>query len=73
MKKGEGNGHRHRAVFGAGKQYPWTACVWPGRCMGRSHGGVVFIDVCKCGALRGTESKGKFRNRGQWYVPPQEN
>ena len=58
--------HTHRAIKTKAKDYGWTHCVldhWHG---GASHGCIVRVDECKCGAVRKTEINGVHRDYGQW-------
>lgn len=66
-----GVGHRHRAV--RHRTVGWSGCV--GRighrsmnCSGASHGGVVHVDACACGAERRTESNGRHETVGPWIA-----
>ena len=63
--------HRHRAVPSRRIERCWTSCVTPDACAGDSfqqvaHGGLLIIDVCRCGSERPTERNGTFENRGDW-------
>jgi hypothetical protein len=58
--------HTHRAVPTLSKTVCWTHCVRHKGCSGAAHGGVTFIDTCRCGARRYTESNGGYTRRGPW-------
>jgi len=61
--------HRHKA---GGRlesgPFGWDHCVaeYPERCTGESHGGVVYIDKCSCGATREREQNGDHGTYGPW-------
>jgi hypothetical protein len=48
----------------------WRRCVIGAGCPGDSHGGVVLIESCLCGATRHTESNGVGYQIGRWRMPP---
>jgi hypothetical protein len=60
--------HAHRKV-NESRIKCWTGCVahGSGDC-GAAHGGVVYVDACRCGATRETEVNGCHRARGPWIV-----
>jgi hypothetical protein len=60
--------HRHKAAS-TSTERAWSYCVRPERCAGRSHGGVVLLDTCSCGATRETESNGGHTVSGLWESP----
>lgn len=62
--------HNHRSA--ETRTVGWTHCVVGGSCSGASHGGVTFVDTCRCGAKRYTESNGSHRGRSEWAVPETE-
>jgi hypothetical protein len=60
-------GHTHRAVKNRREgPYGYDHCVRPGQCVPKSHGGVVWVDVCTCGAKRSTNSNGMKKEIGPW-------
>jgi hypothetical protein len=63
--------HTHKAIDSKSELYGWVRCVNPSRCQGESsaHGGVMYIDHCRCGALRKTEINGRAKCFGLWYEP----
>jgi hypothetical protein len=62
--------HTHRAVEKLGRgPYGYNHCVAPhhGRCNPMAHGGVMYVQVCLCGAERRINSTGAGRTeRGEW-------
>jgi hypothetical protein len=58
--------HRHRPLPSKQRTVGYVHCQSPGRCNPRSHGGVTFIDVCRCGAQRRTNGNAGGREIGPW-------
>ena len=63
--------HEHRPVQSRVEAGFW--CVTPARCAARpdrqaAHGGVVTIEVCRCGAERWTETNAGVENRSPWWL-----
>lgn len=59
--------HSHKAQ--TERTVAWTHCVSADRgCSGRSHGGVTFVESCRCGAERKIESNGGSVGRGRWIT-----
>jgi hypothetical protein len=61
--------HRHKAATET--THGWSrCCASPSQgCSGASHGGVTFVELCACGALRRTESNGCHTLQGRWEEP----
>ena len=38
----------------------------------RAHGGVCHVETCACGAQRHTNSNGRHKERGEWYLAQHE-
>jgi len=61
--------HRHRAV--EKRVIGWGRCVDPKRCPSAvTHGNVVIVERCWCGAYRETECNGLRKFRGPWRDEP---
>jgi hypothetical protein len=60
--------HRHIETPGKNRHFPWTQCVASPEkgCTGESHGCVIYVDECRCGALRFTEANGLHVTVGPW-------
>lgn len=60
--------HKHRAI--PNKQrgpFGFQFCISPRRCNPASHGGVMFVDICSCGAERHRNSTGNGHTEyGRW-------
>jgi hypothetical protein len=69
-------GHQHRAVTGRTRTVGWTHCVRSGvdgrACSGVTHGGVVFVDECRCGAVRYVESNAGQTESSGWHIADQQ-
>lgn len=69
--------HKHRVAMR--EVCGWDGCVAPGMvcgeqlyaCDGRAHGAVVYVERCRCGAVRRTESNGRFRRSLGWIFNPE--
>jgi hypothetical protein len=60
--------HRHRAE--ATRDRVWYACVAPSRCVSdESHGHVVRLERCHCGATRAVEMNGSASVASLWDRP----
>jgi hypothetical protein len=69
--------HTHKAQPAKRRTYAWTACVSSNQCAAqpirqRAHGGVTFVDECRCGATRKTEANGIAKNFGEWQAGGQK-
>jgi hypothetical protein len=61
--------HVHRPSKDS-KTYCWTACVDPNRPHSEaSHGNVVEVQYCRCGAYRLVEVNYTHRHAGPWQTP----
>jgi hypothetical protein len=60
--------HRHRPS-NASTEHGWSDCVTDRSDCGAAHGGMVYRDVCDCGAVRHTESNGGHTARTEWIAP----
>lgn len=63
---------QHRVKWS--NDFGWTTCVTPEECGANprrqdAHGGIIRVDVCKCGMRRVTEMNGRSKNRGHWFLP----
>jgi len=60
--------HKHRGTEKRNRgPYGFTACVAPRDCNPMAHGGVVWVEVCSCGAERRRASTGDGRDEvGPW-------
>jgi hypothetical protein len=58
--------HVHKAISGKTQILGWTGCVKRRPCDGKAHGGVVYLDRCRCGAVRRIESNGNRKVNGGW-------
>ena len=63
--------HTHRPMPHGCSTWAWTKCVTAGTDAWRahdesSHGGVICIDTCRCGAERRTEANCGNRQYGPW-------
>lgn len=56
--------HRHQVKNTS--TYCYSAPIQGAKYDPRAHGGVVHVDRCACGAVRRTNSTGKFQERGPW-------
>lgn len=61
--------HKHRADPKQHRTVGWTHCVAPYSCDGAPHGAVTHRDVCRCGAVRLTESNGRHQASSGWRIP----
>jgi len=66
--------HTHRAITASSVDYCWSHCVTPDECAARparqvAHGGIVRVDVCRCGAVRHAEINAGRTNYGPWHHP----
>lgn len=63
--------HTHRRR-GESRIVCWSGCVAAGPCDGRSHGGVMYVDTCRCGAERRAEGNGGLLRYGRWVPAADE-
>jgi len=59
--------HRHRPVVH--RTHGYRGCVAPDACHSAAHGGVLFYDVCACGATRRINSTGRHSETTGWVAP----
>lgn len=60
---------RHRAK--KSEDRGWTRCVEPGRCPNaRTHGNIITVETCACGARREIEINGGASVASGWYREP---
>lgn len=53
--------------------YGFLHCVNPSRCNPASHGGVYYVEVCRCGASRSVNSTGFGRHEvGPWSTESED-
>lgn len=60
--------HRHRN-YGERRIVGWSHCVAATACSGAAHGGITYIEHCRCGAERRIESNGRHEAKGSWLDP----
>ena len=67
--------HQHRAIEKLSKTHGFTRCLCASEgghitvhCEPRAHGGVMHVDVCRCGAERRVNTNGQFRESGGWIA-----
>ena len=58
--------HKHKAIMSEREIRPWTHCVLHHWHNDDSHGGVMLIDHCRCGAVRYSEENGRYITYGEW-------
>ena len=62
--------HTHRADPELTRIYPWTQCIdWRHPHSEVTHGNVVEVQRCACGAWRLVELNGAHRHAGPWQAP----
>lgn len=59
--------HRHRPAREEG-DWGFLSCVapYPNACNPGAHGGVVWLQICQCGAVRRAAGNGGAREYGPW-------
>ncbi|MGO9114034.1 MAG: hypothetical protein ACLP9L_32870 [Thermoguttaceae bacterium] len=65
--------HRHKAIPDKQEEYGFHGCVTGVHCNPASHGMVVCIDFCRCGAQRESNHCGYASEYGPWYDPDDED
>ena len=58
--------HRHRIK--STDTYCYSAPIPGAKYEPRAHGGVAYVDRCACGAVRRTNSTGRYQERGPWVA-----
>lgn len=64
--------HKHRNVPKLTRTYGFSGCVAPHNCNPASHGGVVDLEECSCGATRSLNINGSHIERGSWTEAAKE-
>lgn len=49
--------------------YGYRGPIWGATPEPRAHGGVMYLDECRCGATRARNSNWTFEERGPWRLP----
>jgi len=61
--------HRHLAIKGEARIRSFSGPVSKAE-NPRAHGGVCYVDTCRCGATRARNVNGNQVEKGDWVGPP---